>query len=78
MSDQLSPRLLNVGIDDGLCAIDVTVEPTGPQHDISDYFQITNAASAVIQNCVITAASNTGGIVKQLGTFRKDLLLNIW
>ena len=67
--DQLNSRLLNVGIDDGLCAIDVTVDPDRPQHDISDYLQITNAASAVLQTCVNTGASNTGGSVKQLGMF---------
>ena len=67
--DQLSSRLLNVGIDDGLCAIDVTVDPDRPQHDISDYLQITNAATAVLRTCVNPQASNTGGAVKQLGTF---------
>ena len=67
--DQLSSRLLNIGTDDGLCAIDITVDPERPQHDISDYLQITNAASAVLQTCVNTQASNTGGVVKQLGTF---------
>ena len=69
MGYQLSSRLLNVGIDDGRCAIDITVDPDRPQHDISDFLQITNAASAILQTCVNTQASNTGGVVKQLGTF---------
>ena len=67
--DHLRSNLLNVGIDDGRCAIDVTVDPDGPQHDISDGVQISNAASAILRTCVNTLTSNTGGVVKKLGTF---------
>ena len=57
-------------IDDGQCAIDVKVDPSGPQRDISNYLQITEAASAVIRTCVDDEqAFSTGGFANHLGTY---------
>ncbi|KAL9128058.1 MAG: hypothetical protein Q9175_007610 [Cornicularia normoerica] len=54
--------------DNGQCAIDVKIDPKGVQRDVSNYLQITNAAGAVIRNCVGTRLPNTGGLVRQLGS----------
>lgn len=58
---------LIVSIDDGQCAIDVNVDPSGAQRDVSNYFQITEAANAVLRACVDTRPPGTGGLVKDLG-----------
>lgn len=60
---------LSSGADDGLCAIDIKVDPNGVQHDVSNDLEIKNAASAVRRDCVGTRLPNTGGLVKQLGTY---------
>ena len=64
-------RLLNVIVDDGLCAIDVIANETGTfLPDISNYNQITDAANTVMRDCVnVRRQPNTGGIMKQLGMF---------
>ena len=56
-------------IDDGQCAIDVKVDPSGPQRDVSNYLQITEAARAVVLACVDEHALSTGGVANQLGTY---------
>ena len=70
LSDWLESRGLNVRADDGLCAIDVKVDPNGAQRDVSNYLQIFNAASAVLRTCIDVRLENTGGVVKQLGTLK--------
>lgn len=59
--------------DDGHCAIDVKVNPDGAQRDVSNYLQITNAASAVLHACVDTRLPSTGGLVRQLGVEYRSL-----
>ena len=67
-------RWLIISIDDGQCAIDVKVDPIGAQRDVSNYLQITEAASAVIGACVDSQQPSTGGLVKQLGAFFNPFL----
>ncbi|CAF9932602.1 hypothetical protein IMSHALPRED_008939 [Imshaugia aleurites] len=55
--------------DDGQCAFDVEVDPNGAKRDVSNYLEITNAASALFHTCVEMRLPSTGGTVKQLGTF---------
>lgn len=61
--------LLIINKDDGQCAIDVQIDPNGAQGDVSNYFQITNAATAVLRDCVQMRQPSIGGLVKQLGMF---------
>ena len=63
-----SMRLSSIA-DDGQCAIDIKVDPNSMQHDLSNDLEITNAAGAVRRYCIGTRLPNTGGVVKQLGTY---------
>ena len=56
------------GVDDGQCAIDVKAEDSGQRRDISNYLQLTQAASTVLRTCVDVRLANSGGYVKFLGT----------
>ena len=61
-------------LDNGNCAIDIKVDPYGAQRDVSNYLQLTNAAGAVLRDCVSVPQPNTGGVVNQLGMFKYLLL----
>ena len=62
-------------LDNGNCAIDIKVNTDGAQKDVSNFLQLTNAADAILRDCVSIPQPNTGGVVNQLGVF-KDLLLH--
>ncbi|KAF6231089.1 hypothetical protein HO173_010789 [Letharia columbiana] len=63
--------------DDGQCAIDVKVDLNGAQRDVSNYLQITNAASAVLRDCVQMRQPSTGGLVTNLGIRYRSLSAEI-
>ena len=62
-------------LDNGNCAIDIKVDPDGAQKDVSNYLQLTNAAGAILRDCVSAPQPNTGGVVNQLGMFKYILIL---
>ena len=61
-------------LDSGICAIDIKVDPNGAQRDVSNYLQLTNAAGAILRDCVSAPQPNTGGLVNQLGMFKYILI----
>ena len=61
-------------LDNGYCAIDIKVDPNGAQRDVSNYLQLTNAAGAILRDCVAGPFPGTGGLVTQLGMFKYFLI----
>ncbi|KAM0799912.1 hypothetical protein BDR22DRAFT_853453 [Usnea florida] len=59
--------------DDGYCAIDIKVDLNGAQKDVSNYLQLTNAAGAILRDCVAPPRPSTGGLVNQLGIKYRSL-----